>query len=146
MAIHFEHTLHVARPPASVFALLDDLSQTPRWLSRCTGIEKLDTGDNRVGMRLRYAYKEAGRAGTMEGEITARKPDERLTYQYRDRMMEVVVDFKMAAGADGTQLTHAIDITPRTFLAKLMAPLIRRQLPKQTVTAMTTLKGLVEAV
>jgi uncharacterized protein YndB with AHSA1/START domain len=145
MAIRFEHTVTIARPPARVFALLDDLSQTPRWLSRCTGIEKLDGGDNRVGMRLRYSYKEGGRSGTMDGEITTRTPDEHLTYQYRDRMMEVVVDFKMGAAEAGTELTHAFEITPKTFLAKLMSPLIRRQLPKQTLTAMATLKGLVES-
>jgi uncharacterized protein YndB with AHSA1/START domain len=140
MAIHFEHTLDVATAPDKTFAYLDDLAQTPKWLARCTGIEKLTPGPNEVGTKLKYSYKEGRRVGTMDGEITARAPNERLTYRYDDKMMRVVVDFRVVKGDTGTRLTHAIDITPKTFFAKLFSPLIRRQLPKQTVTAMETLR------
>ena len=80
----------------------------------------------------------------MDGEITARAPNERLTFRYSDAMMEVGVDFQVAPSPAGTKLQHTIDITPKTFFAKLMSPLIRRQLPKQTVTAMETLRGLLQ--
>lgn len=93
MAIHFEHGIEVPQPPERVFALLDDLSQTPKWLARCTGIEKVTPGENAVGTRLRYSYNEGGRSGIMEGEITARVSNERLTYHYQDAMMAGVVDF-----------------------------------------------------
>lgn len=81
----------------------------------------------------------------MDGEITTRRPNERLTFKYVDKMMEVVVDFRTEAAGAGTKLTHAIDITPRTFMAKLFSPLIRRQVPKQTIGAMEKLKALLEA-
>jgi uncharacterized protein YndB with AHSA1/START domain len=145
MPVHFQHTVHVARPPARVFAILDDLGQTPRWLKRCTGIEKLESGDNRVGLKLRYSYNQDGRRGTMDGEITARQPDQRLTFRYGDRMMDVQVDFQLAAAGGETELTHLIDITPKTFFAKLISPLMRMGLPKQTITAMETLKALAES-
>jgi carbon monoxide dehydrogenase subunit G len=144
MPIRYEHTIHVARPPERVFALIDDVGQTPRWLARCTGIEKLDPGENHVGTRLRYAYKDGGRTGVMDGSITERKPNERLTLHYQDKMMAVVVDFRLAPGGDGTELTNAFEITPRTFLAKLFSPFIRHGLPTQTLTAMTAMKKLLE--
>jgi uncharacterized protein YndB with AHSA1/START domain len=142
MAIEFEHGIDVPQPPEQVFAVLDDVAQTPRWLARCTGIEKLTPGENAVGTRLRYAYKDGGRFGTMEGEITARDPGRRLTFLYRDPMMEVQVDFQMSPQGSGTHLVHAIRITPRTFMAKLIAPMIRKQLPGQTIQAMEKLRGL----
>jgi uncharacterized protein YndB with AHSA1/START domain len=144
MTIHFEHTLDVAADPDRTFSLLDDVTQTPRWLSRCTGIEKLTPGPLAVGSQLRYAYKDGGRKGTMNGEITARSPGERLTYHYTDKMMEVVVDFRVARAQTGARLTHAIAITPKTFMGKLVAPLIRRGLPKQTVSAMEKLRDLLK--
>ena len=145
MPIHFEHAIEVARGPERAFAVLDDLSRTPRWLARCTGIEKLTPGANAVGTKLRYAYQEGGRKGVMDGEITARIPNERLSFRYVDKMMEVSVDFRMSARDGGVRLVHAIDITPRTFFMKLFSPLIRRQLPRQTVTAMEKLRALLEA-
>src|SRR3954469_11776470 len=96
MGIHFEHAIEVPQATDRAFALLDDLSQTPKWLPRWTGIEKGSPGENAIGTRLRYSYRDGGRSGTMDGEITARVPNERLTYRYRDNMMEVVVDFRMS--------------------------------------------------
>jgi hypothetical protein len=145
MSIHFEHGIDVGKSPEEAFAVLDDVSKTPKWLARCTGIEKLSPGPNAVGTKLRYSYKEGGRTGVMDGEITTRAPNERLTFHYADKMMEVTVDFRISKASGGARLVHAIDITPRTFMAKLFSPLIRRQLPKQTITAMETLKALLES-
>ena len=145
MSIDYEHSVDVASDPATTFAFLDDVSQTPRWLARCTGIEKLSEGPNAVGTQLRYSYRDAGRSGTMTGEITARAPSERLTYRYTDGRMDVIVDFLVAQGTSGTLLTHRIEITPKTLLGKVVSPLIRRALPTQTVSAMTKLQQLLQA-
>lgn len=145
MAIHFEHAIELPQPPARVFGVLDDLSQTPKWLAPCTGIEVLTPGEKRVGTKLRYSHREGGRVGVMDGEIVERVPNERLGYRYVDRMMQVGVRFSMRSAGGGTRLTHTIDITPKTFFAKLLSPLIRRQLPRQTITAMESLRALLAA-
>ena len=145
MPIHFEHAVEVAREPDRVFGVLDDLTKTPKWLARCTGIEKLTPGANAIGTKLRYSYCEGGRSGVMDGEITARKLKEALAFRYFDKMMEVTVGIQIRKASSGSRLVHTIEITPKTFFAKLLSPLIRRQLPKQTITAMETLKGLLES-
>ncbi|HEV8244470.1 MAG TPA: hypothetical protein VGP93_01750, partial [Polyangiaceae bacterium] len=122
-----------------------DLSQTPQWLVRCTGVEKLTPGPNAVGTRLRYGYREGARRGTLEGEITARTPNERLSFLYSHTMIEIAIDFRVTGTAEGTRVLHAIDVLPKTFIAKLFAPMIRRQLPTQTMAAMESLRGLVES-
>ena len=144
MSIHFSHTLDIGHEPSKVFALLDDLAMTPQWLERCAGIEKLAPGPNAVGSRIRYSYREGGRTGTMDGEIVTRVPDERLTFRYGDKMMDVMVDFHVTSAASGARLTHTIDITPKTVLAKVLAPFIRRGLPRQTITAMERLRTLLD--
>jgi carbon monoxide dehydrogenase subunit G len=142
MPIQFAHTIEVPQAPAQVFGVLDDFTQTPKWLSRCTGIEQLSPGEKAAGTKLRYGYREGGRSGTMDGEIVARTPGERITMHYGDKMMDVSVDFHMVPNGGGTKLTHTIDISPKSFFTKLFAPMIRKQLPKQTVTAMESLRGL----
>ena len=144
MSIEFSHTIEVSRSPAEVFAFVDDLGKTPSWLERCTGIEKLTSGENAVGTKLRYSYADGGRKGQMDGEITHRVPGEHLSFEYRDKMMAVTVDFRMAKSDAGTRLTHTVDIRPQTFMSKLFSPMIRRALPTQTMTAMEKLRGLLE--
>jgi uncharacterized protein YndB with AHSA1/START domain len=142
MTIHFEHTVDVAADPQKAFAYLDDVSKTPEWLAPCKALDKLSDGPTTVGTRLRYAYKEGRRVKTMDGEVTARALNERLTYRYGDKVFDVVIDFRVAASSAGTRLTHAISITPKSFLGKLVSPLVRRGVPKQTITAMEKLRSL----
>ena len=150
MAIEFRHTINVPQPPEKVFALLADVAQTPKWLARCTGIEVLTPGALAVGSKLRYSYKEGSRTGVMDGQVTERLENRKLDFLYEDKLMRVGVHFMTdpaesgsgAAAASGTRLTHAIDITPRTFFARLFSPLIRKQLPRQTIDAMESLRAL----
>jgi uncharacterized protein YndB with AHSA1/START domain len=141
---HFAHTLSVTAPPSAVFAIVDDFTKTPLWLSRCTGIDKLDSGANDIGTRLRYHYDDGRRRGTMEGQIVAREPDRHFAMKFTDRMMDVTVDFVAASDGVGTTLTHTIDIIPKGF-GKLFTPLIKRELPRQTMDAMTKLKAMAES-
>ena len=139
----YAHTLSVSAPPSVIFAIVDDVDQTPTWLSRCTKIDKLDPGANDVGTRLRYHYADGRRTGVMDGQVVAREPDRHFAMKFSDRMMDVTVDFVAASDGVGTTLTHTIDIATKG-LGLLFAPLIKRQLPKQTLDAMTALKRLAE--
>ena len=145
MAIEFQHTIDLPQPPQEVFATLADVSQTPRWLARCTGIERLSPGPLEVGSKLRYTYKEGGRSGVMDGQVTERVDGRALGFAYDDRMMHVTVRFALepsAVHSGGTRLTHSIGITPKTLMAKLFAPMIRKGLPRQTTEAMESLRSL----
>jgi uncharacterized protein YndB with AHSA1/START domain len=136
----------VDAPPATVFAILDDVTRAPEWLKRCTQLDNVTGGPTAVGTKLRYHYKDGGRTGVMDGEVVAREQDRKLTNHFVDKMMDVTVDFDVEPGpADQqTKLTHTITINTKGF-GKLMTPMISRQLPAQTESAMTELKKLVES-
>lgn len=140
------HTETVSASPAAIFAIIDDLSRTPQWLKRCTRLDNLSGGPTTVGDLLKYSYKEGRRMGVMDGSVVERVPDRRLTNRFVDSMMDVTVDFGLQPGAtaDQTVLTHTITITTKGF-GRIFAPLIARQLPGQTVGAMSELKKLAES-
>jgi carbon monoxide dehydrogenase subunit G len=140
----FAHTETVAAAPEQVFAIIDDFRRTPEWLTRCTGIDRLEDGPNRVGLPLRYHYQDGRRTGTMDGEVAAREQDRRLTLHFVDKMTDVTVDFSVAPMGEETSLTHEITIRTLGF-GKLFTPMIKRALPKQTLDAMSRLKALAES-
>ncbi|MEP6865801.1 MAG: SRPBCC family protein [Deltaproteobacteria bacterium] len=143
MPVHFEYAVEILKPQATVFAVLDDVSRTPEWLSRCTKIEKLDPGPNAVGTKLRYDYLQGRKTGTMTGSIAAHAAPDHIAFRYNDKMFDVTIDFKLVAVAAGTKLTQHIDIVPTSLVGRLLQPLIRRVLPKQTVTDLEKLRALV---
>lgn len=145
MSIHYEYSVEVNSSPAQAFAVLDDLARTPEWLSVCVSLEKLIPGPNQVGDKLKYTFKLGNRPAVMDGEITARFPGEKLTYQFNDKMFQVVIDFNILPASVGAKMTHGITITSKTFAAKLMTPLIRLGVPKQTKDAMHALKAILDS-
>jgi hypothetical protein len=144
--MQFAHTLLLPQAPEVVFSTLDDFSVTPKWLERCTGIEKLEPGPNAEGQSLRYSYCDRGRAGVMTGRIAVRLPGKRMVMLYADKMMQVTVEFCMEPQASGTRLTHVVTIEPKTVFAWLISPMISRQLPKQTIGAMEKLRAYLASI
>jgi hypothetical protein len=130
--------------PERAFAAIDDLALTAKWLPPCVSLEKVGSGPNAPGDKLRYVYRHGAKTGEMAGEIIARIPGQRLHCKYADSTFEVSVDLRAAKAPTGTVTTHIIEITPKRFLAKLMSPPIRPSWVKQTRDAAGSLKKLLE--
>jgi hypothetical protein len=144
MPIRFHHVEAVTATPQQVFAVIDDLPLTAKWLPPCVSLAKVGDGPNAPGDKLRYVFKQGGRQSEMKGEILDRVPGERLHCKYSDKAFDVWVDLRVAAAPGGAQTTHIIEISPKTLSAKLMWPLIRLGLAKQTRDAAANLKKLLE--
>ncbi len=145
MLIRYEHAETVRVSPERAFATIDDLPLTAKWLPPCVSLEKVGSGPNAPGDKLRYVYKQGGKTSEMAGEIVERTPGERLHCKYFDSMFDVSVDLLVAAASAGALTTHIIEITPKTVFAKLMSPLIRIGVGKQTREAAANLKKLLES-
>jgi hypothetical protein len=145
MSIRCQRVESVRTTPQRAFSVIDDLSMTAKWLPPCVSLEKLTAGPNAPGDKLRYRYKQGGRTSEMAGEIVARTPGERLHCKYFDKMFEVSVDLRVAGSSEGVEMTHLIEIAPKTFMGRLMSPLIRLGLTKQTREAAENLKKLLES-
>jgi hypothetical protein len=145
MPICYQHAETVAATPELAFATIDNLPLTAKWLPPCVSLAKIGDGPNAPGDRLRYVYKQGGRQAEMEGAIVDRVPGERLHCKYSDRSFEVSVDLSVAASlGGGCVTTHRITISPKTMFGRLLWPLIRLGIGKQTRDAAANLKKMLE--
>jgi hypothetical protein len=145
MPIRYEHSVIVRTTPERAFAAIDDLPLTAKWLPPCVSLAKVGSGPNAAGDKLHYVYKQGNRQGSMDGQIVARTPGERLHCKYFDKMFEVSVDLRVAPAPDGAQTLHTIEITPKNFMAKMFSPMVRMGIGKQTRDAAANLKKLLES-
>lgn len=139
-----EAVIEISRPPAEVFALLDDAPQTPLWLESCTSLEQRTPGPKAVGAALAYAYRQGGHAGQMDGVVTAYAPAAALGMRFSDPRFSVDVDFRLAPSASGTTVQHRIGIAPRSLVGRLMSPLIQLGNRRQVSNNLARLKRLAE--
>jgi uncharacterized protein YndB with AHSA1/START domain len=144
VTINFKCGVDIACPPERVFQLLDDVSQAPRWLPSCQAMEKVTPGPNAIGTELRFTYQDSMHASVMMGSITDRIVNRELSFEYSDRLVSVAAQFRLTERVNGTHLLHQIEITPKTFLVRMISPLIHNQLAIRTRTALENLQRLLE--
>jgi hypothetical protein len=141
MKISHGQDAFLPRDPALVFSVIDDFSSTHQWLSRCIRHQRSGEGENRVGDPLKFFYQGLARDGVMAGVIVSRRPLENLSCEYVASRFKVLIDFSMRAHGNGTYLTQTVDITTRSPLVRLIAPLIRRAVSRHVRDAMTGLRA-----
>ncbi len=142
--IHCEATSEIAAPQASVFAFVDDFAKAPQWLGMCQSLE-LVAPPKRAGSKIRYAYKEGGGTRNMEGNLSAYDSPRRIELALQDKMFALLVRFELESRAQGTHFKYTLEITPQSFVAKLMSGMIRGATQKQVDQDVAKLKSLLEA-
>ncbi len=99
-----EASIHVARPPAEVFAVVGDAANNPRWRKNVIRTEWLDDGPMRVGRRGRQTARLLGRAWTVEAVVDTWDPPTEAAWRTVAGPIAVRSWFRVAAEGDGTRL------------------------------------------
>jgi uncharacterized protein YndB with AHSA1/START domain len=142
--IEAQATLEISKPAVQVFALIDDLSKAPLWLESCIELRQTNDKPRVVGTPLHYEYRQGGRAGAMDGVVTAYDPGRQLAMRFTDDRFEVAIDFRLSASGSGTLVGHTVAITPKSLLGRLMSPLIQLGNRKQVVSNLARAKEILE--
>jgi len=132
-------TTRLACPPEHVFDTLADLRNETKWNSRVSTAELRSPEPVELGSRFAIVN------GGTEYEVTI------TTYERPSRLVldasgnpDLTIAYTFAAADDGTELGSDFDFRPRgvlRLLFPLLAPVIRRDVPKQYVS----LKALCES-
>ena len=144
MPLHFCECVEVRRTPAQCFAFVDDFANASRWNELCVALQR-EGSDEREGGGLVYTYKQGQKQAVMHGLIVERDPPRRLLLSFSDRMFEIEIGFCFDALPGGTRIEHSMRVEPRSFLTKLMAPILRRVMKKQTAKQAQALARALDA-
>lgn len=138
--IRAESTIEVAQPASAVFGFVEDFSKAPSWLEGCVELTQTSPGQHRIGSALRYLHRVGGRPGEMSGLITEWDEGRSFTLGLEDARFEVTFEVRVSRASAGTIVRHAIEILPKSFVGRLMSPLIgmgnRRQV-RQNLARLT---------
>lgn len=140
--IQHELSLHLNRPVDEVFAFLTDASQVPSWQSNLIESEQLTEGPMRVGSRFREVRRVGRRPIASEAEVIDFEPNTRFTLRVITGP-QVTVSYALAAEEGGTRLRYQF-VMRTGGMMRVLEPLIRRSLRKQSASDFGRLKGILE--
>src|SRR5215472_10745206 len=104
--------IEIARPPAEVFAFVDDESNSSKWLAQCISLRRSSEGPKGVGSKLDYHYRSMGHEDHMDGEVTQYEPPRRLGLRYTDKLFDLNIVFEFSDAAGGTHLRQSCELEP----------------------------------
>ncbi len=142
--IRKECSIEIARPVHEVFAFVDDPAKAQEWLGLCVSLSQVTPGPKQVGTRMHYVYRQGGKTGEMDGEVTAYVADQLLGMKFQDKLFEAGLEYGFVASPTGTVMKQSWEVEPKGFTARLMAPMIAAAAEKQIRQDMERLKTLLE--
>lgn len=139
--IRTEHELHVAALPEIVFDRLVDMRNEVRWNPMTVEMEKSTAGEVSSGTRFDGKMK---RVGPMHMVVTEYDRPRAFKMSGGGRPSQVDFTAMLEPAEGGTRVRTVLEMEPKGF-AKLFAPLMARQVPKQEKETMQSFKRWVES-
>lgn len=124
----FSHAVSVAVPPAEVFPWLVDEDKVPQWTEGMHAYEVLGGAAAGLGTRIRTTLTVSGHSLTLEYEVTAYEPPTALTLHSETSGIHVDSAYRVEPEGDGAHVTQSVDLEARGMTAKLIAPMVRKQM------------------
>jgi uncharacterized membrane protein len=140
------HSIEIARPPAEVFAYIDQLDRHGEWQETIAAVRVLTEGPTRVGTRVVETRKVPGGDRDVTYEITEQDPPRRQSWQGIDGPVRSrgTVIVEPLDGGTRSRLTIELDLVGHGA-GRLVAPLARHEAGRHLPEDVQRLKELLEA-
>lgn len=142
--IHMEESVVINAPPAEVFAVVTDFTNTPQWHKNMKKVGW--RGDSPPGLGSEYDWVETfmGRTLDLSGSVTSWDPPHGFTWRPHGGPYPMTGGWTFAATGAGTTVTRTSD-TELTGPARWMSGLMTRVARRQVRVELGQLKSFIES-
>lgn len=142
----FTIDITINRPPAEVFAFLEDVERATLWYSAVKRVTPADNGKTAVGKRYVFERELGGRSVGNEVEITELEKPTTFTIESKSGPTPFVYRYSLRDENGATNLRLDGDISGEGLpgLSSLAGPLAAKAFEKGMRINLTTLKRLIE--
>jgi uncharacterized protein YndB with AHSA1/START domain len=140
-----EHTIEIARPPATVFPYLTEPERLKRWVGGLTTFEAVDGESAHVGAQSRQVMIIRGREWKLDGELTALEPDRLVQARMEGKGFKARTSYVLEPVESGTLLTATVESEFSLLVARLFGSLVGREAQRKLRADLARLEALVES-
>jgi uncharacterized protein YndB with AHSA1/START domain len=145
MKTTIQSSIVIDRPPEEVSRVILDPEKAVLWTTDLERFEVLSQTMGLVGSRARLHYLQKGKRYVMEEVLLAVDPNRRYLSKVSGDAIEAEVETTLVPTNGGTQVTVRWTGSGRPLLLRMVIPLMRRSIARQSLVDLLKLKGLVES-
>ena len=140
------NSFEIDRPPAEVFAYLDDVERHVEWQDTLISVRRLNDGPTAVGTRVAETRRVGGRDQQLTYEITEHDPPHSFAFRGIDGPVRPVGRGVVEPVGDGSRSRMTLTLGFEGHgVGKFMLPLVRSQAAKQIVADGERMRQRLEA-
>jgi len=123
MAIHVKRTVNINAPPERVWTVMMDVERWPEWTESVKSVERLDTGEFRVGSKAKLKIRRSPNANVWT--VTELTPNRSFTWETNSGGVKGTATHIIEPDASGSKVTLIVDLSG--IVATLFGPMIGGQ-------------------
>jgi uncharacterized protein YndB with AHSA1/START domain len=135
----------IDRPPEDIVRIFIDPEKAPLWNTGLERFEVLSAAPGLVGSRARLHFVQGARRYVMEDELLEVEPERRYLSRVSGDMLEAEVETLLTPVEVGTLVTVRWTGSGKKPLLRVLLPLMRRSVARQTMVDLAKLKKLAES-
>ena len=144
MAIVIKTTITINKSVEKVWEAFMDPSNLPHWLTGFVSIKVLKGKQGEIGSQNEVVFIEHGKEMLFTETVMLITPMQQSRFAMEHKTMSSENDFRFISFGHYTEIIQTIQIFPKSFLLKLMLPLIKGSLKKKMTKDLSNLKKLIE--
>ena len=144
MKLTVQVVVKTERPPAAIEKVLLDSEKTALWTSVLERCEVLTRPPGLVGSKARLHYRQGGRCYVIEDELLAWEPQRRYLSRVTGDAIAADVETTLTPTSNGTRVEVQWHGSGKPILLRLLLPLMRGSIARQTKEDLLKLKAIVE--
>jgi uncharacterized membrane protein len=122
----FESSILIERPVETVFPVLSDLENDPKWRREWSNGEKTSKGPVTVGSTYRLVGRALGRRMEVNYEVTAYEPQRTTAWKALSGPLPLIFRRGFERDGGGTRVDFRYEVEEPSLLLRLFGPLVTR--------------------
>ena len=121
----FTYTIHIDRPPETVWAYMMDFSKARRWRNLVREIQVLTPGPLRVGSEMQISFDVMGKVRRIVSEVWSFEHGSRFGVRNTEQNVSGTFEYLLSPEDGGTRVVLTCDVRPHGFMWLLTPWLLR---------------------
>ena len=140
----FKNDITITRPVSEVFAAFNDLDRLPQWLTGLARVETISGTPGEAGYEANYIFEERGKEVPFHEVVTHMHQNESFTYVIQNHLLTMENTTRLEAQGDHTHVQTISQVKGKSFMIRLMMPLIKGSMRKRAQGDYEKFKAMLE--
>jgi len=135
-------TITINQPAERVWELFMNADNLQYWLTGFVSAEHLSGNIGETGSVSKLKFKERGKLMEVTETVLIVKPNQQYAFMMKHKTFEAETDIRFISFGQRTEMIQTVHFFPKGFFMKLLMPIVKGAMKKQTASELFNFKSL----